>query len=145
MIRKLLLGLALVWAGYAALREINEALSGYDVRDRWQARPLLWRAGMPPADDLARFAASARPLLPAGSRVAFASPAASPAARLDPGADLFVYRWAAYLLPEVDLVEAASPAAARADYALGYRLALPADRFQALSRLPGGWLYRVRR
>jgi hypothetical protein len=143
VIRKLLLGLAMAWAGYAALREVNAALAGYDLRDRRPAGPLQWRAGMPPVGDLERFAARARPLLPAGSVVLFASPRSAPGSAADEA--LFRYRWAAYFLPEVDLVEAGTAAGARADYALSFRESLPAGRFQPLARLPGGWVWRVRR
>jgi hypothetical protein len=142
--RKLLLGLALVWASYAALREIDGAVTGYDLRDRRPAGPLAWRLGMPPVVDLARFAARARPLLPAGSLVAFASPA-PPGASAAANEAFFRYRWAAYDLPEVDLVELGSVAAAGAGYALSYRMALPAGGFEPVARLPDGWVYRVKR
>jgi hypothetical protein len=115
VIRKLLLGLALAWAGYAALREVNVAVTGYDLRDRSSRAPLEWRFGMPAVEDLERFAAAARPLLPAGAVVALASPESGP------GDALLRYRWAAYLLPEVELVPAGSPAAGRARFALGFR------------------------
>jgi len=143
VIRKLLVGLALLWAGYAALRELNSAVTGYDLRDRRPAGPLQWRFGMPAVGDLARFAAGARPLLPPGSRVAFASTRTTGGRAGDDA--FFRYRWAAYLLPEVDLVAAGSPAAAEADYALGFRLLLPAPRFELIATLPGGSVYRVRR
>jgi len=136
--RKLLLGLALAWAGLAALREIDAAVTGYDLREQRPSAPFGWRAGTPAEVDLERFLAAARPLLPPGSAVAFASPDSS-------GNDaLFRYRWAAYLLPEVDLLPTGSPAAAAASYALSFRMQLPPTRFVPLARLPGGWAYRVR-
>jgi len=147
VIRKLLVGLALVWAGYAALRELSFALTGYDLRDRRPAVPLQWRFGMPAVDDLARFAAAARPLLPRGSRVAFASPRTTGGRAGDDA--YFRARWAAYFLPEVDLVDAGSSAAAGADYALGFRLPLSGPRFQPrferIATLPGGEVYRAAR
>ena len=143
MIRKFLVGLALVWAAYAMLRELNFALTGYDLRDRRPAGPLQWRFGMPAVDDLARFAAGARPLLPAGSRVAFASVRTTGGRAGDDA--YFRARWAAYFLPEIDLVDAGSPAAAKADYALAFRTRLAPPRFQAVATLPGGSVYRVRR
>jgi hypothetical protein len=143
VIRKLLVGLVLLWVGYAALRELNAAVAGYDLRDRRPAGPLQWRAGMPPVDDLARFAAGARPLLPAGSRVAFASARSTSG---NAGDDAFFrYRWAAYFLPELDLVKAGSAASGEATYALSFRTPLPAARFQPIAKLHGGWVYRVRR
>lgn len=143
MIRKLLLGLALAWAGYAALREVDAAVTGYDLRGRRPAGPLQWRAGMPAVADLERFAAAARPLLPAGSVVAFATIRSPRSTAGNAGDDAFFrYRWAAYFLPEVDLVDAGSTAAARAEYALAFRLQLPADRFRPLVRLRDGWVYR---
>ncbi len=141
VIRKLLVGLALLWAGYAALRELNAAVTGYDLRGQRPAGPLQWRFGMPAVEELTRFSAAARPLLPAGSRVAFASVRTTSGRAGDDA--FFRYRWAAYFLPEVDLVDAGSPAAAAAGYALAFRTRLPAPRFEEIAALPGGWVYRV--
>jgi hypothetical protein len=138
VIRKMLLGLALAWAGYGALFELNRALAGYDLRDRRLAGAIDWHPGMPQLATLERFTAAARPLLPPGAPVVFASN--------EDGTDqpFFRYRWAAYLLPEVDLIPLSDPAAGtQGRYLLGYRRHFGHPRLVLLRRLPGGWLYRI--
>ncbi|HXO21954.1 MAG TPA: hypothetical protein VOA87_18725, partial [Thermoanaerobaculia bacterium] len=99
--------------------------------------PVSWRAGMPQVESLASFLAAARPLLPAGSAVVFASPPhpESP----------FRYRWAAYLYPEVELIPLSDPqAGSRGRYLLAYRTQIDHPRLELLRWLPGGRLYRIR-
>ena len=136
VIRKILLGLALAWAGYGALCELNSAVSSYDRRDRRLASAIDWRPGMPQLEKLAGLTAAARPYLPPGSAVVFAS--------AGDDQDFFRYRWAAYLLPEVDLIPFADPAAGTAGrYLLSYRRRFDHPRLVLLRRLPAGWLYRI--
>ena len=136
VIRKMLLGLALAWAGYAALSEVSSAVASYDRRDRRLASAIDWRPGMPQLEKLSAFTAAARPHLPPGSAVVFAT--------AEDGQDFFRYRWASYLLPEVDLIPFAHPTAGTAGrYLLSYRRPFDHPRLVLLRRLPGGWLYRI--
>lgn len=137
MIRKILLGLALAWVGFALLAEMERAVSGYDQRERLQPSAMGWRFGIPQVIRLERFLDAARPLLPPGARVAFTSPPAS--------ADetFFRHRWAAYLLPEVDLIPREDPAGATAPYVLSYSYRLNDPHLRLTRRLPGGFLYQV--
>jgi len=139
VLRKLVLSLLLAWAGYAALCEVGRAVAGFDARATTLASPIGWRHGMPQVERLERFADAARPLLPPGSAVVFATPEDTP------DQQLFRFRWASYLLPEVDLIPLSDPAAGTLGrYVLGYRRRMDHPRLELLRRLPGGWLYRVR-
>lgn len=135
MLRKAILALALAWAGYAAVREVAAAVSGYRHRATRLESAITWRPGMPQVEVLERFIAAARPLLPRGSAVVFAGG--------DDDQDFFRYRWAAYLLPEVDLIPFADPARSEAQYLLAYRRKIDHPRLQQIRRLPAGRLYRI--
>ena len=94
---------------------------------------------MPQVVRFRRFVDAARPLLPAGSRVVFTSP--------DDGAGQQFFRrcWAAYLLPEVDVIPLSDPAAQdRGQFLLAYGERIDHPRLELVRRLPGGWLHRVR-
>lgn len=138
MLRKVILGLALAWACYAAVRELYAAVQGYRGRAGRLEGAIVWRPGMPQVARLERFLAAARPLLPPGSTVVFASPDDIPSD------DFFRYRWAAYLLPEHDLIQLSHPASrTHGEYLLAYRPPLDHPRLQLVRRLPGGRLYRI--
>ncbi|HTQ80134.1 MAG TPA: hypothetical protein VMM92_09060 [Thermoanaerobaculia bacterium] len=137
MLRKILLGCLLAWAGFAFLAELSRAVSGFDLRERYSPATIGWRFGIPQVVRLSRFLEAARPLLSRGERVAFASPPA-------PQADLFFrYRWAAYLLPEVDLVPWEDQAGRQASELLSYSYRQPGPGLHLKRRLPGGFLYQV--
>lgn len=140
MTRKILLGLllggALAWTGFALLAEMAGAVAGYDLRERLQPGAMGWRFGIPQVTRLERCLAAARPLLPPGARVAFVSPPA-PADEL-----FFRHRWAAYLLPEVDLLPREDPAGPGAPFVLSYSYRLNDPHLRLLRRLPGGFLYQ---
>jgi hypothetical protein len=136
VIRKLLFGLALAWAAFALLAEVQGAAAGYDLRQRFHPSAIGWRFGIPQVERLQLCVDAARPLLPAGGRVAFAS-------RPD-GDAFFRHRWAAYLLPEVDLVPWDDPAGKSAPLLLSYSYRIDDDpRLNLLRRLPAGFLYQV--
>jgi hypothetical protein len=137
MLKPLALALLLAWAAGGFLFEVNGAISGWDDRERAHG-PQSWRLGTSQTGDLARCLAVARPAIPAGSVVAFASDE-RPALRFQR------WRWAAYLLPEDDVVPAADPAAALATWGVAYRTAIHDPRFVPVRPLPDGWLYQVRR
>jgi hypothetical protein len=136
VIRKLLLGLALAWAAYALLAEVQGAATAYDLRQRSHPSAIGWHFGIPQVERLKLCMDAARPLLPVGSRVAFAS-------RPD-GDAFFRHRWAAYLLPEVDLIPWDDPAGKNAPLLLSYSYRIDDDpRLKLRERLPAGFLYTV--
>lgn len=140
MLKRLLLGLLVAWAGAGFLFEVNRAVTGYDGRETASASPLLWRPGMPEITRLERCVAAARRAIAPGSAVAFASPD-------EPrGAASTRWRWAAYLMPAHEVILASDPAAARlADYAIACGTRIEDPRLAPLRDLPGGRLYRVLR
>jgi hypothetical protein len=135
VIRKLLLGLALAWAAWALFAEVQGASAGFDLREHSHPSAIGWRFGIPQVTRLELCLNAARPLLPPGGRVAFAS-------RPD-GDAFFRHRWAAYLLPEVDLVPWEDPAGPKAPLLLSYSYRMDDPRLQLRRRLPAGFLYQV--
>jgi hypothetical protein len=135
MLKRLALVLLLAWAAGGFLLEMNGAIAGWDDRERAHG-PRAWRLGTHETGDLARCLAEARREIPAGSVVAFASKERA-------SLQFQRWRWAAYLLPEDDVVPAADPAAALAAFAVGYRTEIHDPRFVPLRPLPDGWLYRA--
>ena len=136
---RIVLVMAVAWAAFAACSEIGGALAGWDGRAGRRLGVMGWREGIPQVVRFRRFVEAARAQLPAGSTVVFTSPS--------DGADqqFFRSRWAAYLLPEMDVVPLSDPAAARVgEFLLGYGRQVDHPRLELVRRLPGGWLYRVR-
>ena len=105
MFKRLALGLLVAWAGAGFLREVNGALAGWDAREEIAEPPWLWRPGLGAPAELERCLAAARREIPPGVVVAFSSPDDPP------GAAFFRWRWAAYLMPAHDVVQAGEPAA----------------------------------
>ena len=140
MLRKTILGLALAGAALAFLAEMGRAVGEYDRREsRFVGRPEDWRSGMPQVARLERCLAGVRETVPAGSVVAFESPAPD-------GARFFAWRWAAYLLPEYDVAPLLdSRTADAAQYLVTYAVRVEDPRIELIRRLPGCRLYRVRR
>lgn len=96
--RRLILGIALLWGGLGLLTEMSRALAGHDRRESWLAeRPEYWRLGTPEPARLERCLVRVSKVVPAGSTIAFAS--ADP----DPSTRFFEWRWAAWLLPAYDV------------------------------------------
>jgi hypothetical protein len=136
---RLTLALAVAWGAWAVCAEVGRALTGWDRRTEAKPPVILWREGMPAVVQLRQFADAARPLLERGSVVAFHSPDDGP------GQQVFRGRWAAYLLPEVDIVLLTDPAArSLGRHLLAYGERLDHPRLALVRRLPGGWLYRIR-
>jgi hypothetical protein len=135
VIRKILLGLALAWAAWALLAEVQRALAGFDLREHSRPSAIGWRFGIPQVTRLELCLDAARPLLPPGGRVAFVT-------RPD-GDGFFRHRWAAYLLPEVDLVPWEDPAGQKSPLLLSYSYRMDDPRLRLARRLPAGFLYEV--
>lgn len=96
--RRLILGIALLWGGIGLLTEMSRALAEHDRRESWAVgRPEYWRLGTPEPARLERCIAEVAKVVPAGSTIAFAS--AGP----DRSSRFFEWRWAAYLLPAYDV------------------------------------------
>ncbi|HEX4960091.1 MAG TPA: hypothetical protein VF173_04585 [Thermoanaerobaculia bacterium] len=140
MRKRLVLGLAVLWAGISFLSEMRQAATGWDARAEWSTWPDSWRFGTPQVARLEGCLLPARRLLPPGSIVAFAHP------EEPQGLTIFHQRWAAYLLPaqEVLLREDAAAATA-AQYVIAYDADVPAAGLVKLRQLPACVLYRVSR
>lgn len=136
--KRLALGLLVAWAALGFLQEMNRAVAGYDGRAQMRG-PWAWHFGTPETGDLFPCLASARSSIPPGSAVAFASDE-------PPEIKFQRWRWAAYLLPEDDVIPAGDPAAAQlATFAITFRTEIHDPRVEPLRQLPNGWLYRVKR
>lgn len=139
MPRKLILGFALCWAGWAFLAEVNEALGGWDARREWSLPPTSWRPGMPQPERLERCLAEVRRRVPPGRVLVFDSPPGPH------GADFYRWRWAVYLLPAHDVIQPSQRDAARlAQYLVTYGTRFENPRLELIARPPGCRLYRVR-
>ena len=136
---RLLLGFLLAWSAFAFLAELTQALEEYDRRQTLRTHPILWRFGMPQVKVLEQCLTEARQIIPRGSVVVFASPR-------DPAeAGFFRWRWAAYFLPELDVIRLEDPRAAEiAQYLIAHRLLIEHPRAEHLKRLTGCHLYRVK-
>ncbi len=97
---------------------------------------LAWRLGTPPVERLRGFLDAAHRLLPRGALVGFASPEG-------PDGAAFIRRlWAAYLAPDLNILDAAD-AHAYTRYVLAYGVRLDRAGVSLVRPLPGGGLYRL--
>src|SRR5262245_48832019 len=137
ILRRLVLGFLLVWSAFMFLAHLQKALADFDRRSVFYSDPLQWRFGMPQTEILERCFAEARPLIPPGSVVVFTSPKAEMA-------DFYRWRWAAYFLPEHDLIQPETPRAAEmAEYLISHRVPIRLPRARPMKRLTGCQLFRV--
>lgn len=137
MLRRLVLGLLLVWSAFMFLAHLQKALADYDRRSVFLSDPVQWRFGMPQINVLQRCFAEARPLIPPGSVVVFTSPRAEMA-------DFFRWRWAAYGLPEHDVIQPEMPRAAEmAEYLISHRVPIRLPRAKLMKKLTGCQLFRI--
>jgi hypothetical protein len=134
------MGLALAWAVAALARETGAAVAGWDDRQA-NVRPADWRFGSAPVERLERCLAGAEGWLPSGTTVLFTSPAS------EPSAEFYRWRWAAYLLPDLQVGAPGSFDDPRdAPYVIAYRRTPtpPAGcRLDPIRDLDGGRIYRV--
>jgi hypothetical protein len=140
MPRRLILVVFLAWSAFAFLAELQTTFAGWDRRESERSDPIRWRFGVRQVGILEQCLAEARREIPPGSVVAFASPQ-GPAA-----ADFYRWRWAAYFLPEYDVLPVSDPKAAElARYVIAHRQPVDSPRIKAVRQLTGCVLYRVER
>ncbi len=145
MLKRLALGLLALWAAAGFLQEVNAAVAGWDARD-WAVGALPWRFGAPEPAALGRCLGEARKTIPPGSAVAVAFAGADVDRNAATEIALMRWRWAAYLLPEDDVLPAGDPAAAQvATWVVAFRTEIHDPRVEPVRPLPDGWLYRVKR
>jgi hypothetical protein len=139
MLKRLLLGLLVLWSGVSLLAEARRAVQSWDARAEWETRPEDWRLGSPPPARLEACLAAVRRLVPAGSAVAFATLGEPPETAQ------FYVRWAAYLMPAQNVFKLDDGGAR---YTVSWRLPLAGPRLANLRparRLPGCFLYEANR
>lgn len=142
MLRKAIPGLLLLWCVLSFSVETRKALEGWDRRSLSATGPSTWRLGNPQLERLTACLDDVRHRVPAGSVVAFASPDSQDA---EQRSAFFRARWAAYLLPEHEVLSIEDPAAPReAEYAIDYRAGLNLPRLELVARLRGCRLFKVR-
>lgn len=133
---RLLLSGALALATIGFLAELRVQGSSCAAAPPQNAPVLSWRLGTPPVERLRRFLGDAHRLLPHGAIVGFASPEGP----LD--AALFRRLWAAYLVPDLNLLSEAD-AHAYTHYILAYEVRVDRPGVSLVRPLPGGGLYRI--
>jgi hypothetical protein len=142
MLRRLILVLFLAWSAFAFLAELSETFTGFDRRETERADPIRWRFGVRQVEVLEQCLTEARQVIPAGSVVAFASPASADTAA---AAEFYRWRWAAYLLPEYDVLPISDPRAGElAQYLIAHRRQIDHPRAEKMRQLTGCVLYRVK-
>ena len=139
MLRRLILVLFLAWSAFAFLFELQAALAGFDGRETSRSDPIRWRFGTLQVRILEQCLAEARQIVPPGSVIAFASPQGPG------GADFYRWRWAAYLLPEHDVIPLSEPRSGEtAQYLVTHRQPIEHPRAELVQALTGCRLYRIR-
>jgi hypothetical protein len=137
-LRSWFLAAALIWAALGFLVEVQRALASFDQRGDERSAPALWRLGMRPPARLASCLEAVDRTLPAEAPITLVSPDGPGQPRF------FRWRWAAYLLPNRDVLDF-DPQAGVAP--TGYFVVLQAPNAQAglvpLVRRPGCVLYRA--
>lgn len=138
MPKRLVLGFFLAWSAFAFLSELQEALEVYDRRSIHRSYPVRWRFGTPQVGILQQCLAEARALIPPGSVVVFTSPGPEEAA-------FYRWRWAAYELPEHDVIRLETPRAGEiAQYLISHRVPIQHPRAEPVKALTGCRLFRVK-
>jgi hypothetical protein len=142
MLRKAILGLLLVWCVLSFSAEMGKALEEWDGRAHAPRGPLTWRFGNPQLERLIACVDDVRARVPPGSVIAFASPAGQEPAQRNA---FFRTRWAAYFLPEHDILPFDDPAAPHlAGYVIDYRSGLDLPQLELVAQLRGCRLLQVR-
>lgn len=143
MLRKAIPGLLLLWCALSFFAEMGKALGEWDRRTQSPRGPGTWRSGDPQLARLTACLDGVRTLVPKGSVIAFASPKGEDPEQRNA---LFRTRWAAYLLPEHEILPIDDPAASRlAGYVIDYRAGLDLPQLELVARLHGCRLFKIRR
>jgi len=139
---RLVLVLFVVWAGAAMAYRTGAALTGWDTR-RADRLACEWSLGTGPVTRLERCLAGVEGWVPRDSVVVFDS-APGPC-----NSQFFRWRWAAYLLPELEVSLPDDPDGSRlATYLIAYRTEPappPGSRLVLVRQLADGRLYRIHR
>ncbi|HET9209558.1 MAG TPA: hypothetical protein VFR03_04135 [Thermoanaerobaculia bacterium] len=139
MLKRLTVGVLAAWAGCAFLVELNRAVAAWDDREHFISA-WGWRFESPETGALIRSLDVAVKAIPPGAPVAFTAPDDPP------GVEFEAWRWAAYLMPDHDVLSVKDPEAGGvARYAIAYKTEIHNPRAEPMLRLPDGWLYRVKR
>ena len=142
MLRKAIPGLLLLWCVLSFSAEMGKVLGEWDRRAHSAHGPVTWRFGNPQLERLIACLDDVRHQVPPGSVIAFASPPGKEPAQRNA---FFRTRWAAYFLPEHDVLPLDDPAAPRlAGYVIDYRSGLDLPQLELVARLRGCRLLKVR-
>jgi hypothetical protein len=128
-----------IYLGASLARETLAALQPYWLRGPYSFRepnPARWRLASAPVERLRAFLARVEPLIPAGSRVAFAG------VELQGTEGAYRTMWAAYLLPRHHVLAAGQ--AWDGDYYIAYRTRLDRPGLELVWESEQGALYRAR-
>lgn len=138
MPRRLVLGFLVAWSAALFLGELRESWELFDKRTFLGGTAAFWRFGTAQTANVEKCFAEARAIVPKDSVVIFMSPGAE-------DSQFFAWRWAAYSMPEHDVVQVASPNAVRtARYLIAYDMPVDHPRAVPLKDLTGCRLYRVK-
>jgi hypothetical protein len=136
VLSRLVLTGTLAFATIAFLGEVWRQESSCPALSPPDAPVLAWRLGTPPVERLRSFLDAAHRHLPHGALVGFASPEGA-------GGAAFIRRlWAAYLAPDLNILDAAD-AHAYTHYVLAYGVRIDRPGVSLVRPLPGGGLYRL--
>jgi hypothetical protein len=142
MLRKAIPGLLLLWCSLSFAAEMRDTLEGWDGRLTSARGPRTWRFGNPQLVRLTACLDDVRRHVPPGSVIAFASTARQEEVEHNP---FFRARWAAYLLPEHEVLSIDDPSARHvAEYVIDYRAGLDLPRLEFVAQLRGCRLFKVR-
>jgi hypothetical protein len=137
---RLVLVLFVGWSAVALARGTGAAVASWDAR-QVNRSPCMWRLGMAPVERLRRSLAGVEGWLPPDTVVLFVS---SPGTC---GAAFFRWRWAAYLLPDLELSSPDDVNGQRlAAYLIAYRTEPappPGGHLVLVRQLDGGRLFRI--
>jgi hypothetical protein len=132
------LGLWLAWSAFALIHATRDSLRLWQAREI-NATPNVWRFGAAPVRRIQRCLEGVEGLLQANTVVLFVSPQGPTTA------DFFRQRWAAYLLPDLNVADSAL-GGETASYVIAYHTAPTAPVASHLDfsrQLEGCRLYRI--